>query len=78
MDGRLRHLIDCVETSRATITRPEHAYHAVEVMLAAQAAGRDGMAREITSDFPDPVYDAEMGSAPKTQQAHDPRSSAGS
>jgi len=32
----------------------------------------------ITSDFPDPVYDAEMGSAPKTQQAHDPRSSAGS
>jgi len=51
MDGRLRHLIDCVETSRATITRPEHAYHAVEVMLAAQAAGRDGMARENHERF---------------------------
>ena len=48
----LRHLVDCVESGRPTITRPEHAYHALEVMLAAQAAGRDGVAREIESDFP--------------------------
>ena len=41
----LRHLVDCVEAGRPTITRPEHAYHALEIMLAAQAAGRDGVAR---------------------------------
>ena len=53
----LRHLIDCVESGRPTISRPEHAYHALEIMLAAQAAGRDGTTRTIESDFPDPVYD---------------------
>ena len=35
----LRHLVDCVESGRPTVTRPEHAYHALEIMLAAQAAG---------------------------------------
>ena len=48
----LRHLVDCIETGRTPVTRPEHAYHALEVMLAAQAAGRDGAARTISSDFP--------------------------
>ena len=55
----LRHLVECVEAGRPTVTRPQHAYHALEVMLAAQAAGRDGVARSIESDFPDPVYDPE-------------------
>ena len=54
----LRHLVDCVESGRPTVTRPEHAYHALEIMLAAQAAGRDGVARAIESGFPDPVYDS--------------------
>ena len=45
---------------RPTVTRPEHAYHALEIMLAAQAAGRDGVARAIESGFPDPVYDAAL------------------
>ena len=45
-DG-LRHLVECVETGAAPVTRPEHAYHALEIMLAAQAAGADGLAREI-------------------------------
>src|SRR5262249_39654145 len=53
----LRHLVDCIETGRAPITRPEHAYHALEIVLAAQAAGRDGVARAIDSDFSDPIYD---------------------
>ena len=45
-DG-LRHLVDCVETGRSRPTRPEHAYHALEIMLAAQAAGarRESRAR---------------------------------
>jgi predicted dehydrogenase len=54
-DG-LRHLVDCIETGAPTITRPEHAYHALEIMLAAQAAGAGGRAREIRSGFPAPVY----------------------
>ena len=40
------------------MTRPEHAYHALEIMLAAQAAGADGRARAIASDFPAPELDA--------------------
>ena len=52
-DG-LRHLVECIETGQEPVTRPEHAYHALEIMLAAQAAGADGRAREIASDFPAP------------------------
>lgn len=71
-DG-LRHLVECVETGREPVTRPEHAYHALEIMLAAQAAGADGRAREIRSPFPAP----ELGSlaAPaRHERVHDPRS----
>ncbi len=70
----LRHLVDCVETGRPTITRPEHAYHALEIMLAAQAAGRDGVARTIESDFPELVYDERWIEAEAAHLAHDRRS----
>jgi predicted dehydrogenase len=70
----LRHLVDCVETGRPTITRPEHAYHALEIMLAAQAAGLDGVARSIESGFPDPVYDSEWVDLDAERHAHDRRS----
>jgi predicted dehydrogenase len=70
----LRHLVDSVEAGRPTVTRPEHAHHALEIMLAAQAAGRDGMAREIGSDFPEPVYDAAWLGAESERYAHDRRS----
>jgi predicted dehydrogenase len=70
----LRHLVDCVESGRPTVTRPEHAYHALEIMLAAQAAGRDGRAREIGSGFPDPVYAAAWLEAEHARAAHDRRS----
>ena len=72
-DG-LRHLVDCVETGRPPITSPEHAYHALEIMLAAQAAGRDGVARTVTSDFPEPVYDDGWVAAEEAHRAHDHRS----
>ncbi len=55
------------------MTRPEHAYHALEIMLAAQAAGRDGVARAIESGFPDPVYDA-LAQLDAERLAHDRRS----
>jgi predicted dehydrogenase len=72
-DG-LRHLVDCVEAGRSTVTRPEHAYHALEIMLAAQASGRDGVARAIESDFPAVVYDEEWVAAEAAHHEHDRRS----
>lgn len=70
----LRHLVDCVESDRRPVTRPEHAYHALEIMLAAKAAGRDGVARTIESDFPDPVYSSEWVEGEADRYAHDRRS----
>jgi predicted dehydrogenase len=72
-DG-LRHLVDCIEAGRPTITRPEHAYHALEIMLAAQAAGRDGVTRPVESDFPDPVYDEVPLESIPADRVHDSRS----
>ena len=56
------------------MTRPEHAYHALEIMLAAKDAGRDGVARTIESGFPDPVYDASFAEHDAARLAHDRRS----
>jgi predicted dehydrogenase len=70
----LRHLVDCVESGRPAITRPEHAYHVLEIMLAAQAAGRDGVARAIESDFPIPVFGRDWVDAQAERSAHDRRS----
>jgi predicted dehydrogenase len=75
-DG-LRHLVECVETGAAPVTRPEHAYHALEIMLAAQAAGGDGRAREIASDFPAPDLDRlGLPGGAAEHRVHDPRSAA--
>ena len=43
-------------------------------MLAAQAAGRDGVARAIESDFPDPLYDVAWAELDAERRAHDRRS----
>ena len=71
-DG-LRHLVDCIETGEPPVTRPEHAYHALEIMLAAQAAGADGRARTISSPFPAPDL-ARLAPAGRPERVHDPRS----
>ncbi len=72
-DG-LRHLVDCIETATQPVTRPEHAFHALEIMLAAQAAGADGQAREIRSAFPAPDYSALAEAKSEHRRVHDPRS----
>jgi predicted dehydrogenase len=72
-DG-LRHLVECIETGAEPVTRPEHAYHALEIMLAAQAAGADGRAREISSPFPDPELGRLQAAAVDERRIHDPRS----
>lgn len=71
-DG-LRHLVDCVETGGTPVQRPEHAYHVLEIMLAAQAAGRDGTAREIESEFPELRYDGPWTATEAAHLAHDHR-----
>lgn len=72
-DG-LRHLVDAIETGTPTLTRPEHALHTLEIMLAAQAAGRDGVAREIRTPFPELVFDDALRIADEAHRAHDRRS----
>jgi len=69
----LRHLVECIESGREPVTRPEHAYHALEIMLAAQAAAADGRAREISSDFPRPDL-ASLEARTDGRRVHDPRS----
>jgi predicted dehydrogenase len=73
-DG-LRHLVECLESGQRPVTRPEHAFHALEIMLAAQAAGADGTAREIASDFPAPDLER-LGDVRAHARVHDPRSAA--
>jgi predicted dehydrogenase len=70
----LRHLVDCVESGRRPITRPEHARHALEIVLAAQASGRDGVARAVESDFPELEYDDWWVEAEAARRSHDRRS----
>jgi predicted dehydrogenase len=72
-DG-LRHLVDCIESGSPTATGPEHALHALEIMLAAQAAGVDGKARQIETDFPEPVYSDALLAAEDAHRSHDRRS----
>ncbi|MDX6564120.1 MAG: hypothetical protein QOD65_3934 [Gaiellales bacterium] len=69
----LRHLVGCIEDGREPVTRPQHAYHALEIMLAAKAAAADGRAREITSDFPSPGF-APADARSTGHRIHDPRS----
>jgi predicted dehydrogenase len=54
-DG-LRHLVECIQTGVRPIITPEHGYHALEIMIKAQAAGRDGQARAIESTFTPPTF----------------------
>jgi predicted dehydrogenase len=54
-DG-LRHLVECIERNARPRVTPEHAYHVLEIMLAARASGRDGRAREISSTFTPPDF----------------------
>ncbi len=64
-DG-LRHLVECIHQRTAPLVTPEHALHVLEVMLQAQASGRDGQARIIESTFPPPVF----GQAAPAAAAH--------
>ncbi|MFN0284020.1 MAG: Gfo/Idh/MocA family protein [Kineosporiaceae bacterium] len=68
-DG-VNHLVDCIRTGRPSLTRPEHAFHALEVILAAVASAEQGRAVDVASDFPAPVYPDEAP-RPGARSEHD-------
>lgn len=71
----LRHLVECIAAGVPTVTRPEHAYHALEVSLAAMESARTGRVVEISSGFPEPDYTGDPGAAlDASRRRHDPRS----
>lgn len=71
-DG-LRHLMDCIERNERPLVTPEHAYHVLEVMLAAQASGRDGRAVEIQSRFTPPDFRGATRAEVRHDRIHDRR-----
>jgi predicted dehydrogenase len=68
-DG-LRHLVECIQKRTPPIVTPEHAYHVLEVMLQAQASGRDGQARPIESTFTPPAFE-QVGATVAAHRIHD-------
>lgn len=50
MDG-LHHLIQCIRNRARLRVTPEHAFHVLEIMLAARTSGREGRVQEIRSRF---------------------------
>jgi predicted dehydrogenase len=67
------HLIDQLEAGQPTLTRPEHAYHITEVMLAAMRSAAEGRVIEIESDFPAPDYSVLPARTLSERYLHDPR-----
>lgn len=67
------HLVDQLERGEQTLTRPEHAYHALEVMLAAKLSAAEGRVVEIESEFPQPEYSAFPVIKQELGYLHDPR-----
>lgn len=47
----LRHLVECIRNGGRPAVTPEHAFHVLEIMLAAKTSGRTGQAQKIESTF---------------------------
>ena len=63
----LPHLIDCIRKKEHPLVTPEHSYHVLEIMLAAQASGRTGRAQEIKSTF---AMESKKASRRESEAAH--------
>ena len=57
-DG-LRHFVECIQQGTTPMITPEHHYHALEIMIKAMEAGKDGQARRIESTFTPPSFSLE-------------------
>lgn len=54
-DG-LRHLVECVQAGVRCVVQPEHAYHVLEVMIAAHASSHEGRVVEVKSEVEPPTF----------------------
>ena len=70
----LDHLVACIERGVAPVMAPEHALHALEVVLAAKQSAGEGRAVEIESGFPAPDYSSFPDEGGAEHRIHDPRS----
>ncbi|NIM93340.1 MAG: Gfo/Idh/MocA family oxidoreductase [Anaerolineales bacterium] len=64
-DG-LRHLVECIQSDIPPVITPEHAFHVLEIMLAAKVSGREACAIPIHSSFPLPQFE----DMPELEPAH--------
>jgi predicted dehydrogenase len=67
----LPHLIECIRTKQRPLVTPEHAYHVLEIMLAAQASGGSRRAQEIKSTFAIKPRKASHVEAEAAHRVHD-------
>ena len=58
-DG-LRHMVESIQQGQRPSITPEHAVHALEIMLKAQESGRDGQAKLLESTFTPPRFDLDI------------------
>lgn len=63
-DG-LRHLIGCVHSGRKPYTRPDHAFHVLEIMLKAMQSAASGSTQRLTSTFEPPEPMDVVDTAPR-------------
>jgi predicted dehydrogenase len=68
-DG-LAHLVDSVLNKRQPYTRPEHAFHVLEIMLAAMESAESGQSQSINSTFEPPKPIAKKSDR-ESQRIHD-------
>jgi predicted dehydrogenase len=71
-DG-IRHLVECIESGAKPVLLPEHAYHALEVAIAAKDASSKGRHQDITSTFQPLDYGGVERSVRGARFRHDPR-----
>jgi len=62
-DG-LRHLVECIQTGTPPRIRPEHAFHALDVVLKAREASATGLAKAVTSVFPPLTFEGPASDEP--------------
>jgi predicted dehydrogenase len=68
-DG-LRHLVECIQSGDLLRITPEHAFHVLDIMLQAQAAGCDGRSRVVESTFAPPAF-VEVKETLEAYRVHD-------
>lgn len=70
-DG-IRHMVDCIDLGVSPVMSPSHAYHVLEVALAAKRASLEGRSVPIESTFP-PLNYIDAGAIVGSRFEHDVR-----